>query len=187
VQLLPPQDSSSSLYAMLGAAGSSGGALNMASDLLGVKTSGAIFLAMLESRTVQDEIVNQFDLRKIYGVRRQADARKQLEENTEISEDRKSGVITLNVKDRDPGRAAAIAHSYVESLNRVITRSTTSTAHRERVFLEERLRAVKQDLENSEKQFSEFSSKNNTLDIKDQGRAMLEGAATVQGQLIARP
>src|ERR1700733_6446609 len=63
VQLLPPQDTSSSLYAMLGSAGASGGgALNMASDLLGVKTSGAIFVAMLSSRTVQDEIVNQFDL-----------------------------------------------------------------------------------------------------------------------------
>jgi uncharacterized protein involved in exopolysaccharide biosynthesis len=186
VELLPPQDSSSSLYAMLGAAGASGGgALNMASDLLGVKTSGAIFLAMLASRTVKDEIVNQFDLRKVYRVRRQADARKRLEENTEISEDRKSGVITLHVEDLDAKRAAAIAHSYVESLNRVITLSTTSTAHRERVFLEARLQTVKQDLENSEKQFSEFSSKNNTLDIKDQGRAMLEGAASVQGQLIA--
>ncbi|MGD0469184.1 MAG: Wzz/FepE/Etk N-terminal domain-containing protein [Terriglobales bacterium] len=185
VQLLPPQDSSGALYAMLANAGGSGGALTMASDLLGVKTSGAIFVAMLQSRTVQDEIVNGLDLRKVYQVRRQVDARKLLEDNTEISEDRKSGVITLNVKDRDPKRAAAMAHGYVESLNRVITRSTTSAAHRERVFLEERLQAVKQDLESSEKQFSEFSSKNNTLDIKDQGRAMLEGAATVQGQLIA--
>jgi uncharacterized protein involved in exopolysaccharide biosynthesis len=185
VQLLPPQDSSGSLYAMLGAAGGSGSALTMASDLLGGKTSGATIVAMLQSRTVQDEIVNEFDLRKIYCVRRQVDARKLLEDNTEISEDRKSGVITLNVKDRDPKRAARMAHSYVESLNRVITRSTTSAAHRERVFLEERLQTVKQDLESSEKQFSEFASKNNALDIKDQGRAMIEAAAAVQGQLIA--
>jgi uncharacterized protein involved in exopolysaccharide biosynthesis len=94
-------------------------------------------------------------------------------------------VITLSIQDRDPKRAAAMAHSYVESLNRVMTRSTTSAARRERVFLEERLQAVKQDLEASEKQFSEFASKNNTLDIKDQGRAMIEGAAALQGELIA--
>ena len=185
VQLLPPQDSSSSLYAMIGAAGGGGGALNMASDLLGVKTTGAVFVAMLRSRTVEDDIVNQFQLRKFYHVQTQVDARKLLEDNSDISEDRKSGVITLNIQDRDPKRAAAMAHSYVESLNHVITRSTTSVARRERVFLEERLQAVKQDLEISEKQFSEFASKHNALDIKDQGRAMIEGAATLQGELIA--
>jgi uncharacterized protein involved in exopolysaccharide biosynthesis len=192
IQLLPPQDSSGSLFALLGAAGGSGNAsggtgsaLTLASDLLGGKTSGATLVAMLHSRTVQDEIVNQFDLRKIYRVRRQVDARKLLEDNTDISEDRKSGVITLHLEDRDPKRAARMAHSYAESLNRVITHSTTSSAHRERVFLEERLQAVKQDLESSEKQFSEFASKNHTLDIKDQGRAMIEAAAAVQGQLIA--
>jgi capsule polysaccharide export protein KpsE/RkpR len=53
------------------------------------------------------------------------------------------------------------------------------------VFLEERLAQVKQDLETAEKDFSEFASKNGTIDIKEQGRAMVEGAATVEGQLIA--
>lgn len=185
VQLLPPEDSSSSLYAMLGATAGGGSALNMASDLLGVKTSGAVFVAMLRSRTVEDDVVNEYHLRKVYHVRTQVDARKLLEKNTDISEDRKSGVITLDVEDRDPKRAAAMAHSYVGSLNRVITLSTTSAARRERLFLEERLQAVKQDLESSEKQFSEFASKSNTLDIKDQGRAMIEGAAALQGELIA--
>jgi len=40
-------------------------------------------------------------------------------------------------------------------------------------------------LETAEKDFSEFASKNATIDIKEQGRAMVQGAATVEGQLIA--
>jgi uncharacterized protein involved in exopolysaccharide biosynthesis len=56
---------------------------------------------------------------------------------------------------------------------------------RERTFLEERLKAVNQDLEAAEKEFSQFSSKNTAIDIKEQGKAMVEAAATLQGQYIA--
>jgi capsule polysaccharide export protein KpsE/RkpR len=51
--------------------------------------------------------------------------------------------------------------------------------------LEERLKEVSQDLESAEKEFSQFSSKNTTIDIKEQGKAMVEAAATLQGQYIA--
>ncbi len=44
---------------------------------------------------------------------------------------------------------------------------------------------MQSDLENAEKDFSQFASKNNAIDIKEQGRAMVEAAATLEGQLIA--
>jgi capsule polysaccharide export protein KpsE/RkpR len=53
------------------------------------------------------------------------------------------------------------------------------------MFLEERLKAVNQDLETAEKDFSQFASKNAAIDVKEQGKAMVEAAATLQGQLIA--
>jgi capsule polysaccharide export protein KpsE/RkpR len=62
---------------------------------------------------------------------------------------------------------------------------STSLARRERIFLEGRLQAVKQDLEGAEKEFSQFASKNTAIDIKEQGKAMVEAAANLQGHLIA--
>jgi uncharacterized protein involved in exopolysaccharide biosynthesis len=62
---------------------------------------------------------------------------------------------------------------------------STSSARRERIFLEGRLQAVNQDLEAAEKEFSQFASKNTAIDIKEQGKAMVDAAATLQGQLIA--
>jgi uncharacterized protein involved in exopolysaccharide biosynthesis len=62
---------------------------------------------------------------------------------------------------------------------------STSSARRERIFLEERLQAVTKDLELAEKEFSQFASKNTAIDIKEQGIAMVGAAATLQGQLIA--
>ncbi len=125
------------------------------------------------------------DLKKLYGDRRMEDARKDLAEHTGISVDRKSQIIAITVVDHDPKRAAVIGQVYVEELNRLVAELSTSSARRERIFLEERLQAVSKDLESAEKEFSQFSSKNIAIDIKEQGRAMVETASALQGQYIA--
>jgi len=143
-----------------------------------------VFVAVMHSRTAEDRIIQRFDLKKVYSKRLQDSARKHLEANTAITEDRKSGVITVTASDHDPKRAAAITGAYIEELDTLIAQLNTSAAHRERVFLEERLDRIKVDLESAERDFSQFASKNATIDISAQGRAMLEGAASLQGQLI---
>jgi uncharacterized protein involved in exopolysaccharide biosynthesis len=185
--LMPPDDQSGSGFAMAAAlAGKmSGGLAGVAGDVLGLKSSGDLFIGILKSRTALDDLIVKFDLQKVYGYRDMQSTRRSLSENTAISEDRKSGIITITVTDRVPQRAAAMAQEYVAELNLVVSQLSTSSAHRERVFLEGRLAQVKTDLESAEKDFSQFASKNGTIDIKEQGRAMVEGAASLQGQLIA--
>jgi capsule polysaccharide export protein KpsE/RkpR len=67
----------------------------------------------------------------------------------------------------------------------LVAELSTASARRERIFLEGRLQAVSQDLEAAEKDFSQFASKNTAIDVKEQGKAMVEAAALLQGQLIA--
>ena len=78
-----------------------------------------------------------------------------------------------------------MAQAYVEELNRTLAEVSTSSARRERIFLEGRLQTVSRDLDAAEKDFSQFASKNAAIDIQEQGKAMVEAAATLQGQLIA--
>ncbi|MGD0929718.1 MAG: GNVR domain-containing protein [Candidatus Korobacteraceae bacterium] len=185
-RLMPP-DQSDMNTAMLGAltakAGDAIGAV--ASNVLGLRTSGATMVGILESRTIQDDLINQFDLRKVYSKKRYNDARKVLEKRTNISEDKKSGIITIAVEDSDPDRAAALAKAYVTDLNNRISQLTTSSAHRERVFLEGRLLSVKQELDAATLKLSLFSSQNKTFDPQIEGKAMMEAASSLQGQLIA--
>src|SRR6266567_898684 len=186
-RLMPPDNQSTSGLAAAAAAmsGVGAGLGGVASDLLGLKSTSDIFVGILSSRTLQDKLIQQFDLKKLYGVSRMEDARNNLAERTGIGVDRKSQIITITVTDHDPKRAAAMARAYVEELNRLVAELSTSSARRERLFLEERLKAVNQDLEAAEKEFSQFSSKNTAIDIKEQGKAMVEAAATLQGQYIA--
>ena len=186
-RLMPPDSQSGTGMALMAALASKGGSgLGMiASDLLGAKSTGAVFLGILSSRTMQDRLVDQFDLRHLYGHRRWEDARDKLADRTGLAEDRVSGIITLSVTDHDSKRAAAMNKAYIDGLNSMVNELSTSSARTERVFLEGRLTEVKGSLEQAEKDFSEFASKNTAINIPEQGKAMVVAAATLQGQLIA--
>jgi uncharacterized protein involved in exopolysaccharide biosynthesis len=184
-EIMPPDPQSLSLGMTAALARASGALGSTALDLLGATDSGSTFISILQSRTIQDRLIDRFNLMRVYGYRYRKDARKKLAERTSISEDRKSRVISVSVSDRDPHRAADLAHAYIDELNRLSAELNTSAARREKEFIEGRLNSVKQDLDQASKNFSEFASKNTTIDIKEQGRAMVDAAATLQGQLIA--
>lgn len=185
-QLMPPDEQTTSAMALMaGMAAKAGGGLGvMSSDLLGIKSSGALFVGVLRSQTSQDRLIQQFGLRKVYGTKLIMDARKTLDENTSISEDHKSGIISISVTDHNPQRAAALANAYVDQLNSLVAELSTSSAHRERIFLQERLKVAKRDLDDAANQLAQFSSKNNTLDVQQEGKAILDAAGTLAGELI---
>jgi capsule polysaccharide export protein KpsE/RkpR len=190
-RIMPPeQNGSGALLSLLagrggGGDGASPGLASLAGNFLGTASKGALFIDLAHSRTVQDQLVDRFNLQKVYRARYKQDARKALETHTSVEEDRKSGVLSITVIDVSPQRARDMAQAYVEELDRLTSQVSTSAARRERIFIEQRLAAVKTDLEDAEHQFSAFASKNGTPDIKEQGKAMVEAAALLQGQVIA--
>ena len=198
VQLMPPDNATLSgtsaiMGLMIGAGASSGGGAASAGsglagtvgDLLGAQKPGALFIGILNSRTLSDRMIDRFDLRKVYSLKLYSTARKKLASRVSFAEDKKSGILNITVEDRDPARATAMAQAYVEELDALLVHVNTSSASRERVFLEQRLAAVRTELEQATKDLSDFSSHNATLDPQDQGKAMLNAAAMLQGQLIA--
>jgi capsule polysaccharide export protein KpsE/RkpR len=120
----------------------------------------------------------------VYHKRYRVDTAKHLARETTISDDKKSGVITITVEDTDPRRARDIAQGYLDELNLLVNRTSISSAHQERVFIEKRLQKVKADLEVAQQQMSEFSSTHATIDIKEQTRATVDAASRLQAQMI---
>jgi uncharacterized protein involved in exopolysaccharide biosynthesis len=184
-RLMPPDQTGQGLASMLAALGKGGDLAAAGGELFGLKTSGDLFVGVLRSRTVEDAVIAKFDLRKVYGASQDEDARKLLEARTDVASDRKSGIITIKVTDHDRNRASGMAREYVDALNQAVINLNTSSAHKERVFLEDRLVGVQKDLETAEQNFSKFASQNTAIDVKEQGQAMIGAAAELEGQLIA--
>ncbi|HET9164452.1 MAG TPA: lipopolysaccharide biosynthesis protein, partial [Candidatus Angelobacter sp.] len=184
-QIMPPDSGGSGLASLVPALSKSPGLIGMAGDLMGMKSTSAIFARVLESRTVLDNLINRFHLLERYDKSYMEDARKKLVSRTSISEDKKSGVITIAVRDRDAALATELANAYVEELGSVMAKVSTSAARRERIFIEGRLADENSNLQEAERQFSQFASTNMALDVPEQTKVTVEAAARLQGELIA--
>ena len=195
-RIMPPDSSGSGGTAMLAAlAGRSlggggsdalGGGLGaLAANLLGAHASSALYIDLLKSGTVTGALIDRFDLQHAYHKKYRVDTAKYLLRHTSIVDDKKSGVITLKVTDTDRRRARDLAQAYLDQLNLLLNRTSTSSAHRERVFVEQRLTQVKDKLEQAQRELSNFASTNDAIDIREQTRAMVDAGARLEAELIA--
>jgi uncharacterized protein involved in exopolysaccharide biosynthesis len=186
-RLMPPEQSSSGAAMLAVLAGHSMGGLGglgSLAGLLGGRTSSALYIDLLHSRSISDHIIDRFNLQQVYKKRYRIDTVKYLAHHTTMVDDKKSGVITLTFNDTDPRRAQAITQAYLDELNSLLTHANTSSARREREFIEKRLVNVQAELQAAEKALGQFSSNNVTFDIKEQTHAMVDAAAKLQGELI---
>jgi capsule polysaccharide export protein KpsE/RkpR len=186
-RIMPPEQQSGGalmLAALASHAGGLGSLGSLAGGLLSGHTSTALFVDLLHSGTIAGHLIDRFHLQQVYHTRYRIDTAKHLARCTTIVEDKKSGVITVQVWDTDPARARDLAQGYLDELNKLVTQTSTSSAHQERIFIERRLHSVESDLEIAQLKLSEFSSNNSTIDIKEQIRAMVDAAARVQAELL---
>ncbi len=180
---MPPADTSpyASIMSMLSPNGAGG---ELGGEAFGLETRGDLYIAIMQSRNVQDGLINRLGLANYFGVRSIDDARKSLAGATKIEQDRKSGIITISVTAGNPVLASNIAAGYAEELNRVMTENTTSAARRERIFLEGRVKDIKDKLDESAKELSQFSAKSGAIDMPSQTRSMVDEGLRLQAELI---
>lgn len=184
--IMPPEQPSAGTAVLAALSGKSSlGSLGaLANGLFGLRNSSALFADLLQSTSVKEHLVDQFGLQKLYRKRYRQDAIKKLARRTDITEDRKSGVITITVTDNDRQLARDLTQAYLDQLDGLLIRVNTSAARRERQFIEQRLKTVKAELEEAQIELSDYSSKNTTLDVKEQTKAMVDAGAKLQAQLI---
>jgi len=162
-----------------------GGMGTMFNDMFGTRTPGQLYFQEMQSRSVEDSLIKRLDLNRVYRAKQKEAARKALEGSTKFNEDRKSGILSVQVTDKDPTRAAAIANGYAEELGRFLSDIDSAAGRREREYFEVQLVIAREQLERASKALGEFSGKNSVLDLPLQDNAAISSAAAIQGRLIA--
>ena len=147
-KILPPQQGQSSANVLLSQLG--GGALGgLAGGALGIKNPNDLYIAMLKSRNIMEKVARRFDLQKIYGKETMIETLKILEAKSSVVAG-KEGVITVEVDDKDPQRAAAIANAYIEELNKLMRTFALTDASNRRIFFETQMKPAKDKLTDAE-------------------------------------
>jgi len=180
--ILPPQQNQSVLSSMMGQM-----AVAQTLDLrdLGLKNPSDVFVAMLKSRTVEDALINRFDLRKVYYIKRYQDTRKKLESRSEIDPE-KEGLISIQVSDRDPDRAAAIANAWVDELRALNQSLALTEAAQRRVFFEQKLSQERAELARAEAGLKVIEEKTGIIQPDAQTRALIGAVADLRAQIAAK-
>ena len=182
-RILPPQkDAGGGLSALIGSAGALAGMAGIG----GLGGSGDLYIGILKSRSVEDAVIKQLDLAKIYKTKKPEDTRKALEGATKIQLGAKDGIIAISADDKDPKRAALLANTLVDELGRTSVRLNLSKASTERLFLEKRLEIVKSDLKRAEEELKSFSQTNKTIQVDSQAKASIEGVARLKADLASK-
>jgi capsule polysaccharide export protein KpsE/RkpR len=116
---------------------------------LGIKNPADQYIAFLKSQSLQDAMVDRFELLKRYDVKFRVDARKELFENTKFTSG-KDGIIALEFDDKDPKVAADMANAYVDELRRLMNRLSLTEAQLRRSFFEKKTKEAKEKLSAAE-------------------------------------
>lgn len=174
------------LAALLAATGAGGAAQTLGISLPGTPaTPTDLFVAMLKSRIMADDVIRQFQLMAYYDAETMQDARKALEADTTITVT-KEKVVKVTVEAKDPRLAADIANFYVTNLDRLNRTLTVSKASHNRQFIERRLAETQANLVKAEEALKDFQMHNKTVAVEAQSKALIEAAATIQGQITAQ-
>ena len=134
-----PDKQTSSASAMLDQLGSLGG---LASNLS--KSPTEMYIAFMQSNTVQDMIIAEFDLMHRYQTKTQEDTRKKLSSLVKINTDKKSGLIIIEAQDRSPDVAAKLANAYLKPFREFLNRMSLEEAHLRRDFFAQQISVIAQ-------------------------------------------
>jgi tyrosine-protein kinase Etk/Wzc len=187
VTLLPPQQNSSLSAQLASQFGSLGGMAALAtggSSLL--KNPNDMYVAMLKSRTVEDAMIQRFELMKEYHKRFISDTRTAFEKYASVDGNGKDGLIHISVEDHDPHRAAEMANSYVDQFRNLSEHLAISEAGQRRLFFEQQLKQANQNLADAEEALKTTEQKTGMIQLDSQARALIESAAALRAQIAAK-
>jgi uncharacterized protein involved in exopolysaccharide biosynthesis len=143
-----------------------------------------IFVSILKSRTMAQDVVQRFDLQTRYEALFQSDAIRRLSGMTTVTLS-KDGVISVEVEETDPQLAAEMANFYVTNLDQMLTRFATTEASKQRVFIADRLTETERELRLAEEALRHFQETNKVIALQEQARGAAETAAQLKGEIMA--
>ncbi|MBE2886644.1 GumC family protein [Geobacter anodireducens] len=181
--VLPPQQDQSLMGLMIGQVG--GGMANLAGDLLGNGTSADRCIGILKSNAVSDDIIDRYNLMKVFNAKSRDDVYKTLGRKVDIVAGKKDGIISITVEDKDPRLAADIANAYVDELAKMMINLNVTGAVQNKAYLAEQLAKTKVSLSSAEEKIKGFKAKNKMVDVTEQAKGAIQGIADLTAQLAA--
>jgi uncharacterized protein involved in exopolysaccharide biosynthesis len=177
---LPPQQQQSAAAAAVAQLGALSG---LAGAAAGIKSPADQYVALLQSTTIADRLVEEFKLMQVYDSKYRFEARMELAKSSRVTLGKKDGLITVEVEDLDPQRAAAIANRYVDELRRLTSQLALTEAQHRRAFFEAQLVHTRDRLISAQQALEASGFSQGAL--RADAKAAAEGYARLRAEVTA--
>lgn len=157
----------------------------LAGQGMGLRNPSDLYVALLRSDTVANALIDRFSLMTVYKEKLRIDARRRLEDRSEIIAG-KEGVISISVDDRSPQRAADLANSYVEELEKLTKTLNMTEAGKRRLFFEREVKMENDSLADAEVALKQTQEKTGLILLDSQSRAMIESVTSLRASIAAQ-
>jgi tyrosine-protein kinase Etk/Wzc len=179
------QTQSQGASAALSALGSLG-ALSGLGTSLSSKTPDEMYVAILRSDSVLRGLNDRFQLMQRYEVRTFEALRNRIKSYVRVTAEKKSGVILVEVDDKDPKFAAELANGYSAEVDKVLARMMITEAQQRRGFFELQLKDAKQNLVNAETALRQVQEKSGMIVLDKQAEAIIQAVAELKTRIVER-
>jgi uncharacterized protein involved in exopolysaccharide biosynthesis len=182
--ILPPQQQQSSVSAMLGQFGSLAG---LAGGSVGglLKNPADLYVGMLMSRTVGDQVISRFHLQSVYKTKTMDDTRRYLKRHVTV-EAAKYGLIEISVEDHDPHRASEMANGLIDALYQLTSSLAITESAQRRLFFSEQVNDEKVALAAAEEDLKKTQEKTGLIQLSGQAEAIIRNIADLRAQIVSR-
>lgn len=187
VVMIPPE-SNMGLGGLTGLLSGKNSATSLGSKLLGGNSANLDpLMAILNSRTVQTDIIKKFNLIKYYDLE-ENDIDKTLKAfGGDISfEPTEYGMIEISVINEDPKMSAEIANYFSEILDSLNILLNSQSAMNNRTFIEKRYLKNLDDLKSAEDSLYKLQKKYGIFAIPQQLEVAVKSAAEIEAQLAEK-
>jgi len=181
--ILPPQQQGSGAASMLASMGALAGVAGAAA---GIKSPDEMYVAFFKSQTLQNDLIEKLKLKDHYKQETLDGARKALEGAARVSSDKKSGLLTIEVDDKDPAFAATLANGHVDALRRLTAKLAVTEAQQRRVFFETQIQKTQAALDGADANFRNLNAKGGLPVTDVLAQVSVTASATLRGQIAAK-
>ena len=155
------------------------------SALPGIISPSDVIAGVMRSETIMKKLIDRFDIKKRYKIKKLDSAFEKLKRITNISIT-KEQMIKIEVTTDNPQLSADIANSYIEEVDRFNREILMTTGKQFRVFLEKRLKEAEQELKTAAESLKSFQEKTKVFSLEHETKKSIELLGTLQGQIIAK-
>jgi len=184
--IVPPQQTTSAASVLLGQVGSLSSAASLGGGgMFGLKSPADMYVGILESRTIADNVIAACNLRQRYKTKTLVDAEAALQRHSTF-ESGKDNLIHLSVKDPDPKVASDIANSYLDQLYIVNSELATGEATQRVRFYDRRIADEKHALSDAEEALRNTQQKTGVIQFNGQAASIINAIAQARAELASR-